>query len=82
MANDSNSKRKRRKAPNNLDIEKLEVRQWSFCSTCKGQGPASCPTCHGGAKISELIPLSSIPSTVRWEYLWQLKPKKEVTNVP
>ena len=36
------------------------VRQWSFCSRCKGQG---CKECDGKGTVFKLIPLESLKGT-------------------
>ena len=35
------------------------VRQWSFCSKCRGQG---CRECQGKGTVVALIPLKSLPA--------------------
>ena len=37
--------------------KKIMVRQWSFCSKCRGQG---CGECQGKGTVVALIPLESL----------------------
>lgn len=52
-----------------VEADKVKVRRWSFCPTCKGQGLKSCSICSGKGTIHEEVLLSEIPKLVRPEYV-------------
>ncbi len=48
----------------------VKVKRWSFCPKCTGGGmvlPGKCETCNGKGKVFELVPLESLPRSLRKE---------------
>ena len=46
-------------------MTEIMVRQWSFCTKCKGLG---CPECGSSGTTVKLIPLKSLLKGAREEY--------------
>ena len=49
-----------------LDPQKITVKRWSFCKSCKGRG---CPQCNYTCKEVETILLSEVPKLLRQDYV-------------
>ena len=49
-----------------LDLEKIKVKRWSFCESCKGQ---RCPKCNDTGIEAEKVLLSEIPKALRQSYV-------------
>ena len=52
----------------------VKVKQWSFCTICKGRG---CPQCEGTGKTVDTVLFSNIPHQDQVGYLWQLNGSQE-----